>query len=998
VEIALKYGTQRRLSFARFERQANGQLKLAAHNRTMTPKNIPITCYRLQFNRNFTFVDAIKILDYLARLGVTTIYSSPILQSRAGSEHGYDVTDPTRIDSELGGEQQFEIFQTELRQRGMSILLDVVPNHMAARPENPWWMDVLENGPGSVYASYFDVDWHPPSRMFENKIVLPILGTFYADVLKERELRLTFKEGRFFVQYYELSFPIAPKSYLDILRHRKEMLEAKLGAKSATLQEYLGIIVGLESLAPRETLPVYAAGERRLQVAALKERLKELYEGDKSFREFLDKNIEHFNGVTGRDGSFRALDQLLSEQSYALSYWNSANAEINYRRFFNIGELIGVRVEDPAVMDATHVTVFRLLDSGAVTGLRIDHIDGLRDPLGYLQRLQGHTDEPEEGKRESSERYIVVEKILCGTEAIPQEWPVSGTTGYEFLNAVNRIFVYPQGAQKMARSYSTIVRRDERFEDMVYAKKKLIMTSLLAVEMRYLSHQLSILAQQDRHARELPSGELAHAFSETTASLPVYRTYIRGMDLPDHAAHYIGLALTEARSRNPQIDAKCFAFVRDVLLGSEADTVLTGQRESRLAFVMRWQQLTGAIMAKGFEDTLLYVYFPLVSLNDVGGDPRPSPESARDFGDFISDRLRRSPFGLNSTATHDTKRGEDVRARINVLSELPDEWHKHLRRWFKWNRGKTRQLSGQTAPDRNEEIFIYQTLLGAWPLKQSELPEFRNRMRAYVLKAAREAKVHTRWVRQNPKQEKALQNFVTAITKTKKQNVFLADLRRFQQKIAYFGMLNGLAQTLIKITSPGVPEIYQGCDLWDLRLVDPDNRRAVDYSIRAKLLAEIERRSQSHGDVDEFRKDIVTHWQDGRIKLYIIWSVLNFRRQHPMLFQEGSFEPLKIEGKRANNLIAYARRSAKSGLIVVAPKWLAQAKAPMNQHSMRRFWGNTEIRLPAGGSAECVNLFGDTVPSLKVAGNRSALKVAELLGDFPVACLFNAPHANEPPN
>jgi (1->4)-alpha-D-glucan 1-alpha-D-glucosylmutase len=964
----------------------------------MTPKNIPITCYRLQFNRNFTFDDAIKVLDYLARLGVTTIYSSPILQSRAGSEHGYDVTDPTRIDSELGGEQQFDIFQTELRQRGMSILLDIVPNHMAARPENPWWMDVLENGPGSVYASYFDVDWHPPSRMFENKIVLPILGTFYADVLKKRELNLAFKDGRFFVQYYELSFPIAPKSYLDILRHRKEMLEAKLGAKSAALQEYLGIIVGLESLAPRETLPVYAAGERRLQVAALKDRLKELYGGDKNFREFLDKNVEQFNGVTNRDGSFRALDQLLSEQSYALSYWNSANAEINYRRFFNIGELIGVRVEDPAVMDATHVTIFRLLDSGAVTGLRIDHIDGLRDPLGYLQRLQGHADEQEEEKTEGSERYIVVEKILSGTEGLPQEWPVSGSTGYEFLNAVNRIFVYPPGAQKIAQTYSTIVRRDESFAAMVYAKKKLIMTSLLAVEMRYLSHQLSILAQQDRYARELPSGELAHAFSETTASLPVYRTYIRVMDTPNHAAQYIDLALAEARTRNPQIDAKCFAFVRDVLLGSEADTVLTGQREARLAFVMRWQQLTGAIMAKGFEDTLLYVYFPLLSLNDVGGDPRPPLESARDFGDFIRERSRHSPFGLNSTATHDTKRGEDVRARINVLSEIPDEWNKHLKRWFKWNRGKTRQLGGQAAPDRNEEIFIYQTLLGAWPLDHSELPEFRNRMCEYVLKAAREAKVHTRWVRQNPKQEKALQNFVTAIVKTKKPNLFLADFRKFEQRIAYFGMLNGLAQTLIKAASPGVPEIYQGCDLWDLRLVDPDNRRAVDYAIRAKLLTEIEERAQNRDGADEFRKEIITNWQDGRIKLYIIWSVLNLRRLNPLLFQEGSFEPLKVEGKRANNVIAYMRRSGKSGLIVAAPKWLAQAKAPMSQQDMQKFWSNTEIRLPESARGHWVNIFSETTRSLKGTEQRKTLKVAELMGDFPVACLLQGMQLNEPSN
>ncbi len=961
----------------------------------MTPRNIPVTCYRLQFNRNFAFVDATDILDYLARLGVTTIYSSPILQSRMGSEHGYDVTDPTRIDSELGGEQQFELFQAELRQRGMSLLLDIVPNHMAARPENPWWMDVLENGPGSVYASYFDVDWHPPSRMFENKIVLPILGTLYADVLKKKELQLTFKDGRFFVRYYDFSFPIAPKSYLDILRHGKEMLEAKLGGKSPALQEYLGIIVGLSTLAPRETLPVYAAGERRLQVAALKERLKELYTGDKSFREFLDKNIEHFNGVTNRDSSFRALDQLLSEQSYALSYWNGANAEINYRRFFNIAELIGVRVEDPTVMDATHITIFRLIDSGAVSGLRIDHIDGLRDPLGYLQRLQSRADSPGGEETKPLGLYMVVEKILSGSESLPREWPVSGTTGYEFLNAVNRIFVHPQGARKAAQTYSKFTGKNERFEDLLYAKKKLVMNSLLAVEMRYLGHQLSILAQQDRYARELPSGELTHAFSETTACLPVYRTYIRGMDAPEHAAQYIGHALTEARSRNPQIDSKCFAFVHDVLLGSESATVLPGPRESRLAFVMRWQQLTGAIIAKGFEDTLLYVYFPLLSLNDVGGDPRPAPESAREFDRFIHDRYQHSPYGLNSTATHDTKRGEDVRARINVLSEIPEEWKEHLRRWAKWNGRKARVVEGRAAPDRNEEIFIYQTLAGAWPLDEKELPAFRNRMREYIFKAAREAKVHTRWTRPNPQQEKALQGFVTAITKSGEKNLFLADFRTFHKKIAYFGMLNGLGQALIKITSPGVPEIYQGCELWDLRLVDPDNRRAVNYAIRAKFLAEMEKRCQGYESAREFTEELVSCWHDGRIKLYVIWKVLNLRRHNPVLFLEGRFELLKVTGRRASNVFAYARQRGKSWLVVVVPKWLAHAKAPLSQREMRKFWSNTQIQLPDREPGHCVNLLGGTTLSKTDAGSQNGLRVAELLGDFPVACVVSGTHLNE---
>jgi (1->4)-alpha-D-glucan 1-alpha-D-glucosylmutase len=951
----------------------------------MSPVHIPLNCYRLQFNRDFTFANATEILDYLARLGITTIYSSPILQSRAGSDHGYDVTDPTRIDSDLGGEQQFEIFQLELRKRGMGLLLDVVPNHMAASPENPWWMDVLENGPGSIYASYFDVDWHPPSRIFENKIVLPVLGKFYADVLNQRELRLVFKGGRFSVQYYESSFPIAPKSYLNILTYRQQVLEIKLGTKSPAYQEYLGIIVALDALIPRETLPVYAAGERRLQVAALKDRLKELYEHDKTFRDFLNGNVEYFNGVTNKDDSFQALDRLLSEQSYALSYWNGANAEINYRRFFNVAELIGVRVEDPAVMEATHSTIFRLIESGAVTGLRIDHIDGLRDPLSYLQRVQKHTSPPAAAGEEPRALYILVEKILSVTENLPSEWPISGTTGYEFLNAVNRIFVHPQGVRRVALTYARFVGPQLNYPDLVYEKKRLIMMSLLAVEMRYLGHQFSILAQQDRYARELAGSELAYAFAETTVCLPVYRTYVRGMELPPDAKRYINIAIAEARERNPHIDSQCFDFVGDVLLGDASDVVLPEYRAARLAFVMRWQQLTGAIMAKGFEDTLLYVYFPLLSLNDVGGDPRPSSLDTSNFDDFVRDRHRHWPNGLNSTATHDTKRGEDVRARISVLSEIPSDWSKRLDRWSKCNSQGRRLVKGETTPDRNEEIFIYQTLIGAWPLNERSLPEFRIRMREYMIKAGREAKVHTRWVRPNPEHEKVIAGFIDAATKPGKRNFFLKDFYAFHETISYFGMLNGLGQALIKMTSPGVPEIYQGCELWDLRLVDPDNRRPVDYKLRTQFLTEIEERALENSG--NFARELLLNWRDGRAKLYLIAKILNLRRNNAALFLDGTFLPLKTTGKRSQNLIAYARHHGSDWVVTVAPKWLAHARAPMNQDRMRHFWQDTDIVLPQGFPKKIENALTSQILEVKHSRKRASLRASDVMTDFPVGCL-----------
>jgi (1->4)-alpha-D-glucan 1-alpha-D-glucosylmutase len=946
----------------------------------MAKPRIPITCYRLQFNNRFTFRDAQSILGYLQRLGVTDIYASPLLQSRRGSGHGYDITDPTRIDSDLGSEEQFEAFQTDLHARGMGLLLDIVPNHMAASHENPWWMDVLENGPGSAHAAYFDIDWHAPSRTLENKILLPVLGGFYGDVLQNQELRVLFEAGSFRLQYNDSFFPLAPKSYRRILKHRQDAFEASAGPSSPAFQEFLGVLSGLNSLSDRETLTVDAAGERRLQTEALKERLRQLHDTSPEFRKFLAENIEQFNGKRGDVASFRLLDRLLSEQAYVLAYWRNVNEEINYRRFFTITDLVGVRVEDPAVFEAVHAVIFRLVEKGAVDALRIDHIDGLRDPLGYLRRLQDRLGGADKEKPEPL--YVVVEKILLGAETLPAEWPVHGTTGYDYLNVANRLFVDPQGVGAIEKVYCRFLQSHPEYQDVLYRKKKLVMATLLGVEMRALGRQLGILAESDRYARDLPRTDLAAALVETTACFPIYRTYTRGVTLTPEAKRYIETAVDAARLRSPQIPAPCFDFVRDVLLLRDGDHLFPDQREARLGFVMRWQQSTGPIVAKGQEDTVLYVYCPLISLNEVGGDPLPSSRAVPEFDAYIHDRQRTWPRAMNSTATHDTKRGEDVRARINVLSEIPAEWRRHLDLWSRQNARKKTRIGNQTAPDRAEEIFLYQTLLGAWPLDSKEIPEFRKRMHDYAVKATREAMVHTRWTRPNLPHEQALIRFLDGLFRDKN---FLAGFLPWQRKLAYYGMCNGLAQTLLKITSPGIPDIYQGCDLWDLRLVDPDNRRPVDYPRRIELLDRIEVQTQQNAV--ELCRELTRNWQDGAIKLFLLAKVLGFRREHSALFVEGQWLPLSATGARKNNVLAYARRHEKSWAIAVAPRFLARAKAPAEWDRMHAFWKSTQVALPLAAPSAWRNIL--TGESLHAAARRGRkyLPAAAIFENFPVALL-----------
>jgi (1->4)-alpha-D-glucan 1-alpha-D-glucosylmutase len=998
----------------------------------MAAARIPIATYRLQFHREFGFAQAGKILDYLAQLGISDVYASPILTSLRGSTHGYDGTDPARVDPDLGGDEGFANFQQELQKRGMGLLLDIVPNHMAASSENHWWMDALENGPDSAFASYFDVDWHPEWKSLDGRILLPVLGKPFGEVLDGGELTVILEDAKFSVRYFDVLFPVAPRSYRRILQRAAEPLRAFLGQDSAVFQEYAGILSALENLSSREPQQSGAAAERRSRFGALQERLRELLKNADVARAVVE-GLAAINGDKEDLSSFNELQSVLAEQHYKVAYWQNVNESINYRRFFAITELVGMRVEDPLVFDALHDPLLRLVSKEVLTGLRVDHIDGLRDPAAYLTRLQQRLTATESSASSapgtavsaasasakdasakdasakdasakdapaSAPAYVLVEKILARGETLPADWPVSGTTGYEYLNFANDLFVDTSQAKNIERIYAEFTGKDAKFGDVLYQKKKLVMSTLLGVEMRSLGRQLGELASQDRYARELPRPSLLEALIETTACVPAYRTYIRSLEVPPEAREFIEGALTEARQRKPHLAAACFDFLRDVLLLANPAHVLAGQREARLGFVMRWQQFTGPIVAKGMEDTALYVYHPLLSLNEVGGDPQvTAAASAREFWDFLRTRKERWPHGMNASTTHDTKRSEDVRARINVLSEIPQEWEKRLQRWAEWNARHKTQVDGQMIPERNEEYFLYQTLLGAWPREDAVLrdatkrEELEKRIQEYMVKAIREAMVHTRWTRPNEVHEAALQNFVSAILSPESAPEFLADLVEFEKSLAYFGMANGLAQTLLKMTCPGVPDFFQGSELWDLRLVDPDNRRPVDFALRMTALAELER--ETAGQAMGKARELVAGWEDGKIKLFVIRKTLGYRQQHASLFAEGDFLPAEMRGPAAENVLAFFRRHESDWALVVVPRWLARDRTSDKTSNGSEGgvrggearWRGTAVVLPKNAPEGWSNVLTGARSKAHIADGQAVLDVKDLLGDFPVALL-----------
>jgi (1->4)-alpha-D-glucan 1-alpha-D-glucosylmutase len=944
----------------------------------MRESRIPVSTYRLQFSRELRFNDAKALVPYLHELGITDLYASPLLQARRGSSHGYDVADPSHLNSELGTDEEFDALVAELQSHGMGLILDIVPNHMAASSENPWWMDVLEDGPRSSFASHFDVDWHPPSRALENRVLLPILGKSYAQVLEGRELRLTYTREGFFLHYFDFTFPIATRSYNRLLGYRQDRLERIAGPDAPTWREFEGIQAAIRQTPPPGGAPTEAAGERRQHREAVKERLWQLYTTSAEVRRFVDGNVRLFNGRKGVPASFLMLDQLLSDQAYVLAFWQTANQEINYRRFFTISDLVGLRVEDPMTFEAVHAIALRLASKGMVNGLRVDHIDGLRDPLGYLRRLQERA-HPEPGSR-SRDLYLVVEKILSDGENLPTEWPVHGTTGYDFLNAVNGLFVDAKNLAELEDIYAEFINERINFSDLAYKKKKQVMDSILAVEMRSLGRYLGILAAQDRYAREISRHELTRALVEVTACLQHYRTYIRGFELKTQDKTPIEKALREAQQRNAKMQPACFTFLREVLLLLPGPHLLPEQRESRLAFVMAWQQFTGPITAKGVEDSALYVYNRLVSLNEVGSSPQTTDLSLQGFHAFAQRHHHKWPFGMNATMTHDAKRAEGVRTRISVLSEIPGEWRHYLNKWSQWNESQCREVHGVRVPERNEETLLYQTLIGSWPVGEPACACYTRRIQEFMVKAVREAMVHTRWTLPNLDHERALEEFIENILRDTPENRFLRDLRRFADRVAYYGALNNLSQLVVKLASPGVADFYQGSELWDLRLVDPDNRKPVDFTTLRKMLASQTKKEQSLAE-------LLRCWRTGQIKLHMTQRGLRFRQENGALLLKGAYLPLEVTGTHRECVIAFGRTYRGDWAVAIAPRFTVRLGDQASGGLGTRGWNDTGVLFPKEAPRNWINTLNGEEISVEETGE---IRLNKLLENLPVALLSNS--------
>ncbi len=992
------------------------------------PPRIPGSTYRIQFSHRFKFSDAREIIPYLHELGITDLYASPFFKAHKESLHGYDLVDHNALNPELGPAKKFDQLIAEMRKHGMGLILDIVPNHMDIEdPDNAWWMDVLENGPSACHAEFFDINWKPVKKELEDKVLLPILGDQYGTVLERQELNLRFEEGAFFVYYYDHKLPVLPKTYIDIVSPRLENLKTLLSPEHPPLVELLSIITALNYLPAYTEKDREKILERYREKEIVKKRLLALYQESPQIRRFIDENVAIFNGTKGDPKSFNLLDDLLGKQVWRLSYWRVATEEINYRRFFDINSLAAIRVENPRVFEETHRLVFKLIREGKADGLRVDHPDGLYNLPEYFTRLQegcfvqtqlAHGETSRQGvspheddldpqrlseilaqyrERLSADPqfkpfYIVGEKILSKGEKMPEDWPVHSTIGYVFLSPVNGIFVDTRNAKAFDDIYARFTRSRTNYPDLVYEKKKLIMQTSVASEINTLAHYLDRISEKDRHTRDFTLNSLRTAITEVMASFPVYRTYVTHPGANERDRRYIEQALSRAKRKNPALSATIFDFLGKVLLLDYREASEESEKREWLEFVMRFQQTTGPVMAKGVEDTVFYVYNRLVSLNEVGGTPERFGTPLETFHGQNIERTKFWRYGLNTTSTHDTKRSEDVRARINVLSEIPVEWRQALVRWSRANKGRKPIVDGQRVPDRNEEYLLYQSLLGAWPnypMGEKEIDAFRKRIKDYMLKAVREAKVNTSWISPNLPYEEGLLKFIDDVLSSTHPSAFIKDFENFQRKISYFGMFNSLSQTLIKITSPGAPDFYQGTELWDFSLVDPDNRRPVNFDLRRKMLKALKRKFAVHGpDLAGSARELLEEWQDGSIKLYVTFKSLNYRRENHELFKEGDYTPLVGEGNFKDHVCSFSRQREGKTVSVIVPRFLTRLIQDTEERPLgTRVWGNTGVIVPGSVGKRFFNLFtGETIEAVGEDG-KAVLPLPEVFANFPVALL-----------
>jgi (1->4)-alpha-D-glucan 1-alpha-D-glucosylmutase len=932
---------------------------------------IPSATYRLQFTPEFGFSEAAGVLPYLHALGISDIYASPIFHAREGSQHGYDVVDPNELNPQLGSEEEFESLNEQARRLGLGWAQDIVPNHMAYDGQNRMLMDVLENGEASPFFDFFDIDWQHPYESMRGKVLAPFLGGFYGECLEKGEIALHYDRHGLGVRYFSLQLPVNLESYSEVLTQNLNLLRKRLGSHHLDFIKLLGVLYALKNIPPKQE-----SADRADQILFVKQMLWELYTGTREIKEHLDANIARFNGIPGNPESFSLLDRLLSQQHYRLSFWKVAAEELDYRRFFNINELISLRVEDEKVFRHSHTLIFKLVREGKLSGLRVDHVDGLYDPLGYLKRL----------RQEAGDLYLTVEKILGVDEELPSAWPVEGTTGYDYLNILNGIFCAGQQRRRFNQIYERFTGLETSWPALMPEKKRLIIGKYMAGDIESLAYLLKRVSSRDRHAADVTLYGLKRALVEVLAFFPVYRSYVSPGSFSAQDRDQLTKAVERAKEANAGLLLE-LNYIGRFLLLDFADHATDEERNRWTDFVMHFQQLTGPLMAKGSEDTALYVYNRLLSLNEVGGAPDRFGASVEEFHDFNLRRLAHWPHAMNVTATHDADRGEYARARINVLSELPAEWEKNLRTWSRTNRAKKTKLRGAEAPDRNDEYFLYQTLIGSYPLNQDQDGEFLERLTAYLIKAVREAKVHTEWLKPDGAYEQAFVDFARQILAPAEGNRFMEEFLPFAKKIAYCGMFNSLSQTLLKIASPGVPDVYQGTELWDLSFVDPDNRRPVDYAKRRHLLEELK-----DGEVKDrpgLLRDLLSRWENGRIKLYLIHKLLDFRRAHRELFTDGEYIPLEATGESRQAVCAFARRKGQTWALAVVPRLVGHRVYHGTPPLGAEVWNSTALSLRDDMPGRWLDIIsGERLEASDTAPTKNLL-LRGVFNNFPAALLYH---------
>jgi (1->4)-alpha-D-glucan 1-alpha-D-glucosylmutase len=942
---------------------------------------IPTCTYRLQFNRWFTFAQAREIVSYLHALGVSDVYASPYFQASPDTLHGYDITDHNKLNAAIGPRTDYDAWIAELHAHSMGQILDFVPNHVGiADSRNEWWMDVLENGPSSSYAPYFDIDWQPRKFDLRDKVLLPILSDQYGRVLERGELQVRFEEGTFYLLHDERRLPIAPGTYRYVLEIALQNLaDQKDEDFYAELQS---VLTALEYLPKRTETDPKRIAERAREKEIIKRRLERRCAEAPQVQQAIEKALAQINGKPGDPRSFDALDELLNAQSYRLAFWRVAAEEINYRRFFDVNDLAAIRVELPKVFDAVHRLILDLVSAGAVTGLRIDHPDGLYLPREYFEKLQQRCSKALGTGLPKDRRaiYMLAEKILTGSETLPKEWPVHGTTGYDFANEVTQLLVDSSSETAITKTFHRFIDHSVPFGHLLYAKKLQVMKLALANDVEVLGNMLDRLSEQNRWYRDFTLEALSRTVRETIACFPVYRTYVApGHPVNDEDRQIIERAIAAAKRRNPGMDESIFNYLRDVLLFRFPPNLNDAERAAHTHFVLKFQQATGPIMAKGLEDTGFYIYNRLTALNEVGGEPQQFGSSLDTFHKRNLDRQRNWPTTLLATSTHDTKRSEDVRARIEAISEIPELWRGSLQRWRTANRRWKRMINDLEAPDANEEYLLYQTLLGTWPIRTDGEPEsvpsqeYVERIQAYMAKSLHEAKINTSWIQPNEEWDAAMRDFAGKMLEANPRNKFPPIFLPVAKEIARLGAINSLTQTLLKLTSPGVPDIYQGNEIWDYSLVDPDNRRPVDYQLRQRMLDELATARPN---------ELMPTWPDGRVKMFLTQRVLRFRRKHSDLFEHGEYLPVQASGTFAECCVSFARRFENKWILVIALRLSARIGFP----PIGELWKDTVVELPETLSLEHAHdLFTCRPTSLK----HRQLKLVDALSVLPFATITN---------